>query len=177
MQIGQAIRIAQLDGLHTELPGNELGIQTVTRCRNLWWTLYVMDRHVSSSLGLPMTTQDSDITTELNPAGSRSRPDATLSLHVKLSYLFSTILTCKSPWLFFVPIEISHLPRSNLQKRENRTGHIPGENEVNSTDNDGLRPRDREPRASKEFKLSGDNAQRHTAYNASLPPGKNGQDI
>lgn len=56
-----------------------------------------MDRHVSSSLGLPMTTQDSDITTTLNPAAAGSRPDATLSLHVKLSYLFSSILTCKVP--------------------------------------------------------------------------------
>ncbi|KAL4920415.1 hypothetical protein BDW62DRAFT_208935 [Aspergillus aurantiobrunneus] len=80
--IGQAIRIAQLDGLHTELSEDELG-----------WTLYVMDRHVSSSLGLPMTTQDSDITTPLKPASAGSRRDATLSLHVKLSYLFSSILT------------------------------------------------------------------------------------
>jgi hypothetical protein len=94
-QVGQAIRIAQLDGLHTELPEDELGIETVTRCRNLWWTLYVMDRHVSSSLGLPMTTQDSDITTLLKPASAGSRRDATLSLHVKLASLFSSILTCK----------------------------------------------------------------------------------
>ncbi|KAJ5231508.1 uncharacterized protein N7469_006096 [Penicillium citrinum] len=91
--VGQAIRIAQLDGLHTELPEDELGIKTVTRCRNLWWTLYVMDRHISSSLGLPMTTQDSDITASLNPNRNGSRHDATLNLHVKLSYLFSTILT------------------------------------------------------------------------------------
>ncbi|CAI7582224.1 unnamed protein product [Penicillium bialowiezense] len=85
-QIGQAIRIAQLDGLHTELPEHELGVETVSRCRNLWWTLYVMDRHVSSSLGLPMTTQDSDITTTLNPAAAGSRPDATLSLHTMTIY-------------------------------------------------------------------------------------------
>ncbi|KAL4757014.1 transcription factor domain-containing protein [Aspergillus foveolatus] len=91
--IGQAIRIAQLDGLHTELPEHELGVETVTRCRNLWWTLYVMDRHVSSSLGLPMTTHDSDITTLLKPADAGSLRDATLSLHVKLSYLHSSILT------------------------------------------------------------------------------------
>ncbi|KAL2793118.1 fungal-specific transcription factor domain-containing protein [Aspergillus keveii] len=91
--VGQAIRIAQLDGLHTELPEDELGTETVTRCRNLWWTLYVMDRHVSSSLGLPMTTQDSDITTLLKPASAGSRRDATLSLHVKLASLFSSILT------------------------------------------------------------------------------------
>ncbi|KAJ5355331.1 uncharacterized protein N7496_012543 [Penicillium cataractarum] len=91
--VGQAIRIAQLDGLHTELPEDELGIQTVARCRNLWWTLYVMDRHISSSLGLPFMTQDSDITTALKPGIPGSRHDTTLSLHVKLSYLFSTILT------------------------------------------------------------------------------------
>ncbi|OJJ42129.1 hypothetical protein ASPZODRAFT_20775 [Penicilliopsis zonata CBS 506.65] len=91
----QAIRIAQLDGLHTELPEDELGVKTVNRCQNLWWTLYVMDRHISSSLGLPMTIQDSDITTVLNPApagGRSSRRDATFRLHVKLSYLFTSIL-------------------------------------------------------------------------------------
>ncbi|RJE23739.1 hypothetical protein PHISCL_03932 [Aspergillus sclerotialis] len=88
VHITQAIRIAQPDGLHTDLPEHELGLDTVTRCRNLWWTLYVMDRHVSSSLGLPMIVQDSDITTVLNPARAGSRRDATLILHVKLSYLF-----------------------------------------------------------------------------------------
>ncbi|GLA71007.1 hypothetical protein AtubIFM55763_001287 [Aspergillus tubingensis] len=35
----QAIRIAQLEGLHTELPEQELGAAAVDRCRNLWWTL------------------------------------------------------------------------------------------------------------------------------------------
>ncbi|KAJ5218535.1 uncharacterized protein N7498_000634 [Penicillium cinerascens] len=89
----QAIRIAQLDGLHIELPEDELGVATVNRCRNLWWTLYVMDRHISSSLGLPMAIQESDITTVLNPARGGSRHDATLRLHVKLSYLFTSILS------------------------------------------------------------------------------------
>ncbi|KAH8433304.1 fungal specific transcription factor domain-containing protein [Aspergillus melleus] len=91
--VGQAIRIAQMDGLHTELPEDELGVETVARCRNLWWTLYVMDRHFSSSVGLPMTTQDDDITTVIDPPSTCSQRDATLSLHVKLSHLLSFILT------------------------------------------------------------------------------------
>ncbi|KAE8355439.1 Zn(II)2Cys6 transcription factor [Aspergillus coremiiformis] len=91
--IGQAIRIAQMEGLHTELPEAELGAATVTRCRNLWWTLYIMDRHVSSSLGVPMTTQDSDITTVVDPPSACSQRDATLSLQVRLSHLLSFILT------------------------------------------------------------------------------------
>ncbi|KIL87955.1 hypothetical protein FAVG1_08837 [Fusarium avenaceum] len=36
--LGQAIRIAQLEGLHTQLPDSELGSETVTSCRDLWWT-------------------------------------------------------------------------------------------------------------------------------------------
>ncbi|KAI9034871.1 Zn(II)2Cys6 transcription factor [Aspergillus affinis] len=91
--VGQAIRIAQMDGLHTELPEDELGVETVARCRNLWWTLYVMDRHFSSSVGLPMTTHDDDITTVIDPPSTCSQRDATLSLHVKLSHLLSFILT------------------------------------------------------------------------------------
>lgn len=54
-----------------------------------------MDRHFSSSIGLPVTTHDSDITTLLDPPTTCSQQDATLSLQVRLSQLISTILTSK----------------------------------------------------------------------------------
>ncbi|KAM0370557.1 hypothetical protein ACHAO7_008624 [Fusarium culmorum] len=92
-QLGQAIRIAQLEGLHTQLPDSELGSETVTRCRDLWWTLYIMDRHFSSSLGLPMSVQDSDISTPVNPPNVGSQDDSARSLQVNLSHLLSVILT------------------------------------------------------------------------------------
>ena len=95
-QVGQAIRIAQLGGLHTQLPEEELGSRTLTRCRNLWWTLYIMDRHFSSSVGIPMTTHDCDISTLVDP----SQQDTTLSLQVKLSRMLSTILASK--WVIFL---------------------------------------------------------------------------
>ncbi|KAM0230419.1 hypothetical protein ACHAPO_009183 [Fusarium lateritium] len=91
--LGQAIRIALLEGLHTQLPDNELGNETVTRCRDLWWTLYIMDRHFSSSLGLPMSVQDSDISTPVNPPNVGSQDDSARSLQVNLSHLLSVILT------------------------------------------------------------------------------------
>ncbi|KAM5360787.1 hypothetical protein ACJZ2D_013533 [Fusarium nematophilum] len=91
--LGQAIRIAQLEGLHTQLPESELGPETVTSCRDLWWTLYIMDRHFSSSLGLPMSVQDSDITTTVNPPNVGTRGDSSRSLQVNLSHLLSVILT------------------------------------------------------------------------------------
>ncbi|RKL22652.1 hypothetical protein BFJ70_g13129 [Fusarium oxysporum] len=93
--LGQAIRIAQLEGLHTQLPDNELGSETVTSCRDLWWTLYIMDRHFSSSLGLPMSVQDNDISTPVNPPNVGSQDDSARSLQVNLSHLLSVILTSK----------------------------------------------------------------------------------
>lgn len=121
-QVGQAIRIAQLGGLHTQLPEEELGLRTLTRCRNLWWTLYIMDRHFSSSVGIPMTTHDCDITTLVNP----SQQDTTLSLQVKLSRMLSTILA--SEWTI-IPLyrDMSdYLLFSNIQDRKNTAGNIPG---------------------------------------------------
>lgn len=94
-QVGQAIRIAHMEGLHTELPVDELGIETVTRCRKLWWTLYIMDRYFSSSLGVPMTTQDSDISTVLEPTNAASQGQSGLGIQVNLSRLLSYILTSK----------------------------------------------------------------------------------
>ncbi|KAH9238184.1 hypothetical protein K456DRAFT_1747775 [Colletotrichum gloeosporioides 23] len=92
LYVAQAIRIAQLEGLHTQLPEEALGSDTVARCRKLWWTLYIMDRHFSCSLGVPMNTQDIDITTLLDPPSMASPQDTTLGLRVKLSHLLSSII-------------------------------------------------------------------------------------
>ncbi|KAM0327639.1 hypothetical protein ACHAQA_005932 [Verticillium albo-atrum] len=91
--LGHSIRIAQLEGLHTPLPEQELGARTVKRCRNLWWTLYIMDRQFSTSLGLPMSMQDGGITTHLSLPGENSQEDTALVLQVKLSQLLSHILS------------------------------------------------------------------------------------
>ncbi|OHW99443.1 zn 2cys6 transcription factor [Colletotrichum incanum] len=64
LYVSQAIRIAQLEGLHTQLPEETLG-----------------------------TDADVDITTLLAPPSICSQRDATLGLHVKLSHLLSSIVT------------------------------------------------------------------------------------
>lgn len=65
----------------------------VIRCRRLFWTLYVMDRQFSTSLGVPMLTADSDITTLASPTSTDSQEDTAIGLQVKLSQLSSVILT------------------------------------------------------------------------------------
>ncbi|RYP72060.1 hypothetical protein DL769_004547 [Monosporascus sp. CRB-8-3] len=91
VNVGQAMRIAQLEGLHTQLPEEELGSDTVIRGRNLWWNLYNLDRHISTSLGLPVSVADSDITTLVNASCNNSKEDTIFGLQVKLSHLLSVI--------------------------------------------------------------------------------------
>ena len=94
-QLGQALRIAQMEGLHTQLPEDALGVEKVVYCRDLWWTLYIMDRHFSSTIGLPMSVNHSDITTPINPPTQGLPADSSRSLQVNLSHLLSVILTSK----------------------------------------------------------------------------------
>jgi proline utilization trans-activator len=66
-----------------------------------------MDRHFSSSLGVPMTTQDSDISTLLELPATGRQQDATFIIQVRLWRLFSTIVTsvyCR--YVSFTPLTI-----------------------------------------------------------------------
>lgn len=98
------------------LPEEELGIETVTRCRNLWWTLYIMDRHFSTSLGLPTTTADCEITVPVSSFSTDSQEDSTLGLQVKLSHLLSVIVTSKSKANTAVLDFSQRLPASAIYK-------------------------------------------------------------
>lgn len=60
-----------------------------------------MDRHFSSSIGLPVIIKDYDTTTLVEPPDSCSQEDVTLSLQVKMSQLLSTILTSESMLRYF----------------------------------------------------------------------------
>ncbi|KAJ5167824.1 fungal-specific transcription factor domain-containing protein [Penicillium canariense] len=113
VHIGHAVRIAQLEGMHTQLPEEVLGAETVARCRNLWWSLYTMDRHFSPSLGLPMTTKDSEITTLISSSSS-DPPDLAFSLQVRITRMLSFIIctiykTEKTPLGTFLEITRSIL--------------------------------------------------------------------
>lgn len=82
-----------MEGLHTQLPEEQLGKDTVDQCRNLWWTLYILDRRFSSGLGIPVIVHDNDIATLPTPLTSATQEDATLCLQVKLWQIMSHILS------------------------------------------------------------------------------------
>ncbi|KAF4854220.1 Proline utilization trans-activator [Colletotrichum siamense] len=90
--IGQAFRIAMTQGLHREpLPGL-LTDTEANRLRCIWWTIYILDRKLSSLMGAPNSIQDSDITVHLPRSDPVVQKYKALSLHVVLSKLHAKVL-------------------------------------------------------------------------------------
>ncbi|KAK4086513.1 transcriptional regulator family: Fungal Specific TF [Purpureocillium lilacinum] len=90
-EIGTALRVAVTFGLHRERPTQDWGPSITERCQRVWWTVYVLDRTFSSSMGVPISIQDADITTTM-PSRDGARDSMTLYVHVKLSNLISEVV-------------------------------------------------------------------------------------
>ncbi|KAF2850962.1 Zn(II)2Cys6 transcription factor [Plenodomus tracheiphilus IPT5] len=89
--IGQAMRIAMAQGMHTDMPVENLGEAVVQRCRKIWWTIYVLDRQMGSLMGLPPCYQDDDMSCQLpNFSGSAHRT-AALSMQIRLARIYAEI--------------------------------------------------------------------------------------
>lgn len=94
-QIGQSVRVALLAGLHTRLPTEKLGSKLSGRYHDLWWTVYVLDRHLSSTIGCPTTVHDEEISAQWPALNLSSKKDTIFSLHVQVSRLASKVLRSK----------------------------------------------------------------------------------
>lgn len=81
-------------GLHTHIPVELFGVQRTHRYNQLWWTIYIMDRYISSSTGCPMIIHDEDVTTALPSTSSDSQEDVVFALRVKTARLMSKVLRC-----------------------------------------------------------------------------------
>lgn len=86
------MRLALAEGMHTDLPVEQIGPKFAERCCNLWWTIYILDRTLSSAVGAPISVQDEHIKQPLASPKDSSLKDATLVLHVKLCRVVSSIL-------------------------------------------------------------------------------------
>ncbi|KAK5081033.1 hypothetical protein LTR05_008350 [Lithohypha guttulata] len=90
--IGEALRLALGEGMHTNMQVEGLDEQHVQRCRNVWWTVYILDRQMSSLMGVPLAVKDDDITASLPTFHGSLQKTLALELNVKLSGIISRIL-------------------------------------------------------------------------------------
>lgn len=90
--IGEAVRLALAEGMHTNMQVEGLTEQHVQRCRNVWWTVYVLDRQMSSLMGVPIAVKDDDISAYLPTFSGSLLKSQALELNVKLSGIIAQIL-------------------------------------------------------------------------------------
>lgn len=85
------MRIALGHGFHTDMPVDRLGEQLVERSRRIWWTVYILDREMTSLMGLPQSVHDDDVHPQLPTFSGVSRRSTALDLQIKLSRVISSI--------------------------------------------------------------------------------------
>lgn len=89
--IGQAMRIALAEGMHTDMPVENLGEPLVQRCRKIWWTVYILDRQMTALMGLPQSIQDDDMSCQLPSFNGSSQRAAALNMQIKLARIYALI--------------------------------------------------------------------------------------
>ncbi|KAJ5959849.1 uncharacterized protein N7479_006999 [Penicillium vulpinum] len=88
--IGQAMRIAMAQGMHTNMPVDDLGHDMVQRSSKIWWTIYILDREMTSLMGLPQSINDRYVQTQL-PTFSDPSETMSLGMHIKLSKIIAEV--------------------------------------------------------------------------------------
>lgn len=72
-------------GMHTSMQPNSLNEAFIQRCRRLWWTVVILDRQISTTLGLPIQIRDEDITAPLPSFPDSEKRAAATEIQVGLS--------------------------------------------------------------------------------------------
>lgn len=86
------MRAAVVEGIHTDGQSQQHSESYLERSRQIWWTIYLLDCHMSSLMGTPLSLAEQDITAQLPRFASSTQKTLGLSLHVKLAKITVQIL-------------------------------------------------------------------------------------
>lgn len=67
----------------------------IQRSRNIWWTVFVLDRQMSVLMGLPLSVNDEDISVPLPSFLDSTRKGFTVAIHVKLCQVLAQVVNSK----------------------------------------------------------------------------------
>ena len=77
-----------IQGMHTDMPVENLGEPLVQRCRKIWWTVYILDRQMTSLMGIPQSIRDDDISCQLPDFVGSTQRAAALNMQIKLARIY-----------------------------------------------------------------------------------------
>ncbi|KAH7028774.1 uncharacterized protein B0I36DRAFT_126134 [Microdochium trichocladiopsis] len=89
--MGQALRLALNYGLHTDIQRDGFGKESVERIRRVWWTLFILDREMTSIAGVPQSIQIDDVQCQLPEFSGSSQRIMVLKMQLTLSQLMAKI--------------------------------------------------------------------------------------
>lgn len=89
------MRMAMAEGLHTQMPIEYLGESFVQRCRKIWWTVYILDREMTSLMGLPQSLNDDHVNALLPTFPGAGQKTAGIGMQIKLSRIIAEINSSK----------------------------------------------------------------------------------
>lgn len=90
------MRMAVEQGMYTDMRSLNAPEHVLERIRQTWWTVYVLDRQMTSLMGVPMSLSDDDITAPLPSFGGQVKKARALALHVKLAKAQAVIMQSKA---------------------------------------------------------------------------------
>src|ERR1700744_5310698 len=90
------MRMAMAQGMHTRMPVEYLGEHVVERCRKIWWTVYILDREMTSLMGLPQSFCDRYVQAPLPTSSDSAGKPTSFGMHIKLSQIIADINTSTS---------------------------------------------------------------------------------
>jgi len=88
------MRIGQANGMHTDMPVQDLGEPLVQRCRKIWWTVCLLDRQMTSLMGIPQSIRTYEITCQLPDFTGSPHRLAALQMQISLSHVYADIARC-----------------------------------------------------------------------------------
>ncbi|KAK0101163.1 hypothetical protein ONS95_012857 [Cadophora gregata] len=89
---GQALRICLTQGLNRRFDAQRITKHEFEHRTKLWWTVYVIERKLSSLVGVPPALHDEDIALSMPSIDPSQRPGLTMAFHIEISSQLGQIL-------------------------------------------------------------------------------------
>ncbi|KAJ5342368.1 hypothetical protein N7541_011492 [Penicillium brevicompactum] len=89
--IGTALRLALENGMYTEMHGSCFDEDYIQRSNLLWWTVYILERRMSSLLGLPLGISEESISALCPSILIQSETSEAMEMQVRLCQILAKV--------------------------------------------------------------------------------------
>lgn len=80
-----------MNGMYTDMNDSYLNETYVQKCRKIWWTVYILEREMSSFMGVPGGITEESINTPFPTMSGQPQRRLALEIQVKLCQVLAKI--------------------------------------------------------------------------------------